>query len=127
MPHDIDIDFDDRRRGEMVRHAAGARATTGSRRSSPSAPKPKRAPKRFGANPFARLVRHRRPDHQGVAAGDHAKIIPLSGITDPSHERYKEVAESASIETDPDVRTIYQTARGLERLIRNAGVHAWVR
>ena len=54
-----------------------------------------------------------------------AKDIPLSGITDPNHERYKEAAEVRGlIETDPDVRTIYQTARGLEGLIRNAGVHA---
>lgn len=28
------------------------------------------------------------------------------------------------IDTDPDVRNIYQTALGLEGLIRNAGVHA---
>ena len=54
-----------------------------------------------------------------------AKDIPLSGITDPTHERYKEAAEVRGlIDTDPDVRTIYETARGLEGLIRNAGVHA---
>ena len=54
-----------------------------------------------------------------------AKDISVSGITDPSHERYKEAAEvRALIDTDPDVRTIYETARGLEGLIRNAGVHA---
>ena len=54
-----------------------------------------------------------------------AKDIPLSGITDPAHERYKEAAEVRGlIDTDPDVRTIYETARGLEGLIRNAGVHA---
>ena len=54
-----------------------------------------------------------------------AKDIPLSGITDSNHERYKEAAEvRALIETDPDVRTIYETARGLEGLVRNAGVHA---
>ena len=54
-----------------------------------------------------------------------AKDIPLSGITDPTHERYKEAAEVRSlIDTDPDVRTIYETARGLEGLVRNAGVHA---
>ena len=54
-----------------------------------------------------------------------AKDIPLSGITDPNHERYKEAAEVRGlIDTDPDVRTIYETARGLEGLIRNAGVHA---
>jgi len=54
-----------------------------------------------------------------------AKDIPLSGITDPTHERYKEAAEVRGlIDTDPDVRTIYETARGLEGLVRNAGVHA---
>ena len=54
-----------------------------------------------------------------------AKDISVSGITDPNHERYKEAAEvRALIDTDPDVRTIYETARGLEGLIRNAGVHA---
>ena len=42
-----------------------------------------------------------------------AKDIPLSGITDPNHERYKEAAEVRGlIDTDPEVRTIYQTARG---------------
>ena len=54
-----------------------------------------------------------------------AKDIPLSGITDPNHERYKEAAEVRTlIDTDSDVRTIYETARGLEGLVRNAGVHA---
>ena len=33
-----------------------------------------------------------------------AKDIPLSGITDPTHERYKEAAEVRGlIDTDPDV------------------------
>ncbi len=54
-----------------------------------------------------------------------AKDISVAGITDPTHERYKEAAEvRALIDTDPDVRTIYETARGLEGLVRNAGVHA---
>lgn len=54
-----------------------------------------------------------------------AKDIPLSGITDPEHERYTEAAEVRSlIETDPDVAKIYETARGLEGVVRQAGVHA---
>src|SRR5699024_1019622 len=54
-----------------------------------------------------------------------AKDIPLSGITDPDHERYNEAGEvRALIETDPDVRKIYDTARGLEGVVRQAGVHA---
>ena len=54
-----------------------------------------------------------------------AKDISVSGITDPAHERYKEAAEvRALIDSNPDVAKIYQTAKGLEGLIRNAGVHA---
>jgi DNA polymerase-3 subunit alpha len=54
-----------------------------------------------------------------------AKDIPLSGIVNPEHERYAEAAEvRALVETDEEVSTIFNTARGLEGLIRNAGVHA---
>ena len=54
-----------------------------------------------------------------------AKDIPLSGIMDPEHERYNEAAEARNlIETDPDVNKIYQDARGLEGVVRQAGVHA---
>ncbi|NED70195.1 DNA polymerase III subunit alpha, partial [Streptomyces sp. SID10244] len=54
-----------------------------------------------------------------------AKDISVSGITDPDHERFNEASEVRSlIETDPDVKRIYDTALGLEGLIRNAGVHA---
>jgi DNA polymerase-3 subunit alpha len=54
-----------------------------------------------------------------------AKDIPLSGIVNPEHERYNEAAEvRALVETDAEVATIFNTARGLEGLIRNAGVHA---
>src|SRR5690606_1566338 len=54
-----------------------------------------------------------------------AKDIPLAGIVDPEHARYGEAAEVRSlIESDQEVATIFETARGLEGLIRNAGVHA---
>src|SRR5207244_2416490 len=54
-----------------------------------------------------------------------AKDIPLHGIVDPQHERYNEAAEVRTlIETDQEVGKIFETARGLEGLIRNAGVHA---
>jgi DNA polymerase-3 subunit alpha len=126
MP-DIDIDFDDRRRGEMIRYATD----------------------RYGADKVAQVitfgtiktkaaikdaarVHYGQP---GFSIADKiskalpppimAKDIPLSGIVDPSHERYGEAAEvRALIENDKDVATIFQTARGLEGLIRNAGVHA---
>src|SRR5205823_12160152 len=50
---------------------------------------------------------------------------PLSGIFDPSHPRYAEAGEFRSLyESDIDVRTVVDTARGLEGLKRQWGVHA---
>src|SRR3954467_2463584 len=126
MP-DIDIDFDDRRRGEMVRYAADK---WGSDRVAQVIP--------FGTIKTKAALKDSARIHYGqpgFAIADRitkalpppimAKDIPLSGITDPAHARYKEAAEIRGlIDTDPDVRTIYETARGLEGLIRNAGVHA---
>jgi len=126
MP-DIDIDFDDRRRGEMVRYAAerwgtdrvaqvitfGTIKTRAALRDS--------ARIHYGQPGFAIADRITKALPPAVMAKD----IPLSGITDPTHERYKEAAEVRGlIDADPDVRTIYETARGLEGLVRNAGVHA---
>ncbi|MFV0319072.1 MAG: DNA polymerase III subunit alpha, partial [Microbacterium sp.] len=54
-----------------------------------------------------------------------AKDIPLSGITDTTHSRYKEAAEfRAVLQEDPDAKTVYDTAMGLEGLKRQWGVHA---
>lgn len=124
---DIDIDFDDRRRGEMVRYAAEkwgsdrvAQVITFGTIKTKAALKDS-ARIHYGQPGFAIADRITKALPPPIMAKD----IPLSGITDPSHERYKEAAEVRGlIETDPDVRTIYQTARGLEGLIRNAGVHA---
>ncbi|HPZ94721.1 MAG TPA: DNA polymerase III subunit alpha, partial [Mycobacterium sp.] len=126
MP-DIDIDFDDRRRGEMVRYAAEkygsdrvAQVITFGTIKTKAALKDA-ARVHYGQPGFAIADRITK----ALPAPIMAKDIPLSGITDPAHERYKEAAEvRALIDTDPDVRTIYQTARGLEGLVRNAGVHA---
>jgi DNA polymerase III subunit alpha len=126
MP-DIDIDFDDRRRGEMVRYAADkwgqdrvAQVITFGTIKTKAALKDS-ARIHYGQPGFAIADRITKALPPAIMAKD----IPLSGITDPNHERYKEAAEVRGlIETDPDVRTIYQTARGLEGLIRNAGVHA---
>ena len=124
---DIDIDFDDRRRGEMVRYAAEkwghdrvAQVITFGTIKTKAALKDS-ARIHYGQPGFAIADRITKALPPPIMAKD----IPLSGITDPAHERFKEAAEVRSlIETDPDVRTIYQTARGLEGLIRNAGVHA---
>ena len=126
MP-DIDIDFDDRRRGEMVRYAAErwghdrvAQVITFGTIKTKAALKDS-ARIHYGQPGFAIADRITKALPPPIMAKD----IPLSGITDPSHERYKEAAEVRGlIDTDPDVRTIYQTALGLEGLVRNAGVHA---
>src|SRR5882724_8561992 len=126
MP-DIDIDFDDRRRGEMLRYAANkwgsdrvAQVITFGTIKTKAALKDS-ARIHYGQPGFAIADRITKALPPAIMAKD----IPLSGITDPNHERFKEATEVRGlIETDPDVRTIYQTARGLEGLIRNAGVHA---
>ncbi|MGV0993343.1 MAG: DNA polymerase III subunit alpha [Mycobacterium sp.] len=126
MP-DIDIDFDDRRRGEMVRYAAEkwgsdrvAQVITFGTIKTKAALKDS-ARVHYGQPGFAIADRITKALPPAVMAKD----IPLSGITDPTHDRYKEAAEVRGlIDTDPDVRTIYETARGLEGLVRNAGVHA---
>ena len=124
MP-DIDIDFDDRRRGEMVRYATEKWARTKSPRSSPSAPLTKAALKDSARVQFGQpRVRDRRPDHQRRSPPPIMARTSVHGITDPDHERYGEAAEVRALETDPDVKRIYDTALGLEGLIRNAGVHA---
>ncbi len=124
---DIDIDFDDRRRGEMVRYAAEkwgsdrvAQVITFGTIKTKAALKDS-ARVHYGQPGFAIADRITKALPPPIMAKD----IPLSGITDPTHERYKEAAEVRGlIDTDPDVRTIYETARGLEGLVRNAGVHA---
>ncbi|WP_167102338.1 DNA polymerase III subunit alpha [Mycobacterium sp. DL592] len=124
---DIDIDFDDRRRGEMVRYAAEkwgsdrvAQVITFGTIKTKAALKDS-ARVHYGQPGFAIADRITKALPPPIMAKD----IPLSGITDPNHERYKEAAEVRGlIDTDPDVRTIYETARGLEGLVRNAGVHA---
>jgi DNA polymerase-3 subunit alpha len=53
------------------------------------------------------------------------KDISLSGIFDPGDPRFPEAAEFRTLhESEPDVQKVVGTARGLEGLIRQAGVHA---
>ncbi|MGH3468709.1 MAG: DNA polymerase III subunit alpha, partial [Thermocrispum sp.] len=126
MP-DIDIDFDDRRRGEMVRYATEkygsdkvAQVITFGTIKTKAAIKDS-ARVHYGQPGYAIADRISKALPPSVMAKD----IPLSGIVDPQHERFGEAAEvRALVETDPEVKTIFDTARGLEGLIRNAGVHA---
>lgn len=124
---DIDIDFDDRRRGEMIRYAADrwgedkiAQVITFGTVKTKQALKDS-ARVQFGQPGYQIADRITKALPPAIMAKD----IPLSGIMDPEHERYAEAGEVRNlIETDPDVQRIYETALGLEGVVRQAGVHA---
>ncbi|WP_035111724.1 DNA polymerase III subunit alpha [Corynebacterium freiburgense] len=124
---DIDIDFDDRRRGEMIRYAAenwgedkvAQVITFGTVKTKQALKDSARA--LFGQPGYQIADRITKALPPAIMAKD----IPLSGIMDPEHERYGEAGEVRGlIESDPDVKKIYETARGLEGVVRQAGVHA---
>jgi len=124
MP-DIDLDFDERRRGDMIRYAT---EKYGEERVAQiityGTIKAKAAIKdaaRVLGYPFAvgdKITKAMPPAVMG-------KDIPLDGIFDPSHPRYPEAVEFRQLyESDPDVRKVVDTAKGLEGLKRQWGVHA---
>ncbi|UBU08617.1 DNA polymerase III subunit alpha [Nonomuraea gerenzanensis] len=124
MP-DVDLDFDDRRRDEMIDYVT---RKYGDDRVCQivtfSTIKAKAAVKdscRVLGLPYA--VGDRITKAFPAAAG--GKEIPLSAIHDGSHPRYGEAAElRAMYEQDPDVRRVIDTATGIEGLTRGTGVHA---
>ncbi|HVA59929.1 MAG TPA: DNA polymerase III subunit alpha [Mycobacteriales bacterium] len=124
MP-DIDMDFDDRRRGDMIRYAT---ETYGEDRVAQIVT--------FGTIKGRQAIR----DSARVlgfpyAAGDRlSKLLPspvmgremsLADCFTERAERFKEAAAlRTAFESEPDARKILDTARGLEGLKRQAGVHA---
>jgi len=124
MP-DFDVDFDDRRRGEVIRYVTekygdervAQIVTYGTIKSKQAL---KDASRVLGF-PFGMGEKLTKAMPPAVMAKD----IPLAGITDPKHERYKEAAEfRAVLEVDSEAQTVYDTALGLEGLKRQWGVHA---
>jgi DNA polymerase-3 subunit alpha len=124
MP-DIDLDFDERRRGDMIRYAT---QRYGEERVSQiityGTIKAKQALKdsaRVLGHPFAMGDRITKV----MPAPVMGKDMPLSGVFDAEHPRYKEAGEFRALyESDPDVKKVVDTARGLEGLKRQWGVHA---
>ncbi len=124
MP-DVDVDFDERRRSEVIRYVTekygddrvAMIVTYGSIKAKQAL---KDASRVLGF-PFAmgeKLSKAMPPPVMG-------KDIPLSGIFDPEHERYSEAAEFRSVhDTDPEAQRVVETARGIEGLKRQWGVHA---
>jgi DNA polymerase III subunit alpha len=124
MP-DIDMDFDERRRGDMIRYAT---EKYGEERVAQiityGTIKAKAAIKdaaRVLGHPFAlgdRITKAMPPAVMG-------KDIPLGGIFDPAHPRYPEAAEFRQLYSgEPEVQKVVDTAKGLEGLKRQWGVHA---
>jgi DNA polymerase III subunit alpha len=124
MP-DIDMDFDERRRADMIRYATekygedrvAQIVTYGSIKAKAAIKDSARA---LGL-PYAlsdRITKAMPPAVMG-------KDIPLAGIFDNSHPRYAEAGEFRTLyEAEPDVRKVVDTAKGLEGLKRQPGVHA---
>lgn len=126
-PPDIDLDFDDRGRSKVLQYTIdkwGSQAvaqviTFGTIKTKAAIKDAARV--HYGQPGFAIADKISKALPPAVAAVD----IPLSGIFDPAHPRHAEAAEVRALtETDTQAATILSTARGLEGLIRNAGVHA---
>ena len=124
MP-DIDIDFDERRRSDMIRYATDKYGeahvaqiiTYGSIKAKAAI----KDSARVLGYPYAlgdRITKSMPPAVMG-------KEISLAGVFDPKDSRYSEATEFRTLyEADDDARRIVDTARGLEGLKRQPGVHA---
>ena len=124
MP-DIDLDFDERKRSEMIRYATNKYGddrvaqiiTYGTIKSKAAI---KDAARVLGY-PYAlgeRLTKALPPSIMG-------KDISLQGVFDKENERFGEAQEFRNIyESDPDSKTIVDMAKGLEGLKRQWSVHA---
>lgn len=124
MP-DFDIDFDERRRGEVIRYVTEKYGddhvcqivTYGTIKA-------KQAIKDAGrvlGKPFGlgeKITKAYTPPVMG-------KDVPLPEVFNPQHARYAEGGEFRALyESDPEVQEVVDTARGIEGLKRQWGVHA---
>jgi DNA polymerase-3 subunit alpha len=124
MP-DFDIDFDERRRGEVIKYVT---EKYGDDRVSYIVTygtiKAKQAVKdssRILGYPFAMGDRITK----AMPAAVMGKDVPLQEIFDPAHKRYGEGGEFRSLyDGDNDVKRVVDTAIGIEGLKRQWGVHA---
>ncbi len=124
MP-DFDVDFDERRRGDVIRYVTDkygddrvAQIVTYGTIKAKQAVKDA---SRVLGYPFSmgdRITKVMPPPVMG-------KDVPLSKIFDPTHDRYSEGSEfRALVESDAEVQRVVDTAKGLEGLKRQWGVHA---
>src|SRR5579863_10147633 len=105
MP-DIDVDFDERGRGDVIRYVT----------------------QKWGSDRVAQIVTFGTIKAK-AAIKDSCRVlgkdISLSAIFDEKHDRYAETTELRSMyEAEAEVKQVIDTARGIEGLIRQPGVHA---
>ncbi|MBX3195940.1 MAG: DNA polymerase III subunit alpha [Microbacteriaceae bacterium] len=124
MP-DFDVDFDERRRGEVIKYVTDK---YGEERVAQIVTygtiKAKQALKdatRVLGMPFSvgeKLTKAFPPAVMG-------KEMPLGDVVNPAGERYKEAVDLRQLlETDPEAARVFDTALGIENLKRQWGVHA---
>jgi DNA polymerase-3 subunit alpha len=124
MP-DIDLDFDERRRGDMIRYATEkygedrvSQIITYSTIKAKAAIKDAARVLGFPYGIGDKITK-------AMPAAVMGKDIPLAGIFNPKHERYGEAKDFRALyEAEPDVKKVVDTARPLEGLRRQWGVHA---
>src|SRR5690625_3726148 len=124
MP-DFDVDFDDRRRNEVIDYVTEKYVDERVAMIAPYGTiKTKQALKdaaRVLGKPFSmgeQLTKALPPQVM-------ANYIPLADIENPEAPRYSEAGDFRElIQTDPETKEVFETAKGLEGLIRQWGVHA---
>lgn len=124
MP-DFDVDFDDRRRGEVIKYVTEKYGddrvcqivTYGTIKAKAAV----KDSSRVLGKPYAlgeQITKAMPPDVQG-------KGVSLSDLFNEKHERYHEGVEVRGMYAEqPEVAQVIDTARGIEGLRRNWGVHA---
>ena len=124
MP-DFDVDFDERRRGEVIRYVTEkygddrvAQIVTYGTIKAKQALKDSSRVLGFPYGMGEKLTKAMPPAIMG-------KDISLSGVTNKDDPRWKEASDlRAVLESDPEARTVFDTAIGIENLKRQWGVHA---
>jgi DNA polymerase-3 subunit alpha len=124
MP-DIDMDFDERRRGDMIRYATEkygeervAQIITYGTIKAKQAVKDSARVLGFPFSTSDQITKVLPPTLMG-------KDVSLAGIFDTDNPRYGEAGEFRALyESSPDVKKVVDTARDLEGLKRQWGVHA---
>ncbi|WP_125615658.1 DNA polymerase III subunit alpha [Specibacter cremeus] len=124
MP-DFDVDFDDRRRHEVIKYVTekygdervAMIVTYGSIKTKQAL----KDSSRVLGHPFSMGEALTKALPPAVMAKD----IPLADIENPDAKRYGEAADFRQlIATDPEAGKVFETAKGIEGLKRQWGVHA---